>query len=187
MAGLRNYSANSLNQYVSIFAPGVIPIRGRADEDAKVAVTTTVGGVSTTYVPDRDGQGFSIDIPVGNSSGAVTAAVQVDALRHDGTLDVDLHRRLSGDYTVPAASPEQPTYDLDGNMLSYDGWTCAWNAQDRLVSATKGDMRLEFNYDYMGRRFEKKVYESNVLVKHSLFVYDGGGCSRSACSRPRTT
>ena len=90
---------------------------------------------------------------------AVTAAVQVDALRHDGTLDLDLHRRLSGDYTVPAASPELPTYDADGNMLTCDGWSYAWNAEDRLVSASKGDVRLEFNYDYLGRRFEKKAKE----------------------------
>ena len=108
-----------------------------------------------------------------NSSGVVTAAVQVDALRHDGTLDVDLHRRLSGDYAVPAATPEAPTYDADGNLLTCDGWSYTWNAQDRLVSATKGDVRLEFNYDYMGRRFEKKVYEDNALVKHLKFVYDG--------------
>jgi hypothetical protein len=74
-ADLRSYSANSLNQYVSIFSPGVIPIRGRADADAKVAVTTTINGASTTYVPERHGQGFAIDIPVDNSSGAVTAAV----------------------------------------------------------------------------------------------------------------
>ena len=91
-ANLLKYSANSLNQYVSIFTPGVIPIRGRADADAKVAVTTTVGEISTTYFEGedspltstlsplpclvrRDGQGFSIDIPVDNSSGAVTAAV----------------------------------------------------------------------------------------------------------------
>ena len=172
-ADRRNYSANSLNQYVSILSPGVIPIRRRAEADAKVAVTTTIGGTSATYMPERSGQDFSIDIPVDNSQGAVTAAVQVDALRHDDTLDIDLHRRLSGDYTVPAAVPEAPAYDLDGNMLSHDGWACAWNAQDRLVSATKGTTRLEFAYDYLGRRFEKKVYESNVLVKHQLFVYDG--------------
>ena len=30
-ADLRSYSANSLNQYVSILSPGVIPIRGRAE------------------------------------------------------------------------------------------------------------------------------------------------------------
>ena len=32
---------------------------------------------------------------------------------------------------------------------------------------------LEFNYDYMGRRIEKKVFNSNVLAKHLKFVYDG--------------
>ena len=133
----------------------------------------TIGGTDTTYMPERDGQEFSIDIPVDNSSGAVTAAVQVDALKHDGTLDVDLHRRLSGDYAVPAATPQVPTYDADGNLLSHDGWTYAWNAQDRLVSASKGTTRLEFAYDYLGRRFEKKVYENNALTKHQLFVYDG--------------
>ena len=103
-ANLQRYVSNSLNQYVSIFSPGVIPIRGRTDADAKVAVTTTVGGTSATYMPERSGQDYSIDIPVDNSQGAVTAAVQVDALRHDGTLDIDLHRRLSGDYSVPAAT-----------------------------------------------------------------------------------
>ena len=39
--------------------------------------------------------------------------------------------------------------------------------------ATKGDTHLEFAYDYLGRRFEKKVYEGSVLVKHQKFVYDG--------------
>ncbi len=75
----------------------------------------TIGGTDTTYMPERDGQDFSIDIPVDNSQGAVTAAVQVDAMKHDGTLDVDLHRRLSGDYTVPAATPEVPTYPSFSN------------------------------------------------------------------------
>lgn len=39
--------------------------------------------------------------------------------------------------------------------------------------ATKGTTRLEFAYDYLGRRFEKKVYEDNTLTRHQLFVYDG--------------
>ena len=47
------------------------------------------------------------------------------------------------------------------------------DAQDAPVSATKGTTRLEFAYDYLGRRFEKMVYESNALVRHQLFVYDG--------------
>ena len=47
-----------------------------------------------THVPARDGQGFSVDIPVDNSHGAVTATVRVDALKHDGQQASDLHRRL---------------------------------------------------------------------------------------------
>ena len=169
----RRYTVNPLNQYTGIAATGVIPIRGRADADATVAVTATVGGQATAYRPARDGQAFSVDIPVDNSAGAVTAHVAVDAVRRDGTLDIDLHRRLSGDYTIPAATPNTPSYDADGNMLSCGGWAYAWNGEDRLASATRGTTRLEFRYDYMGRRFEKKVYQDGVLVKHLLFVYDG--------------
>ena len=51
--------------------------------------------------------------------------------------------------------------------------TYGWNGENRLISAENGDTRLEFSYDYMGRRFEKKVYTANVLTKHEKFVYDG--------------
>ena len=69
-------------------------------------------------------------------------------------------------------------YDLDGSMTyrpvdAASGWTQVWNGENRMVETFKGNDRLEFRYDYMGRRFEKKVYQDSVLVKHSLFVYDG--------------
>ena len=65
-------------------------------------------------------------------------------------------------------------YNPDGCQLSSTGgWSYGWNGENRLISAENGDTRLEFNYDYMGRRFEKKVYSANVLTKHEKFVYDG--------------
>ena len=65
-------------------------------------------------------------------------------------------------------------YNPDGCQLSSTGgWSYAWNGENRLISVESGDTRLEFNYDYMGRRFEKKVYTANVLTKHEKFVYDG--------------
>ena len=68
-----------------------------------------------------------------------------------------------------------PTYDADGNMLTNGVWSYTWNGENRLIkaeNATSG-MKLEFDYDYMGRRIYKKVYENNTLVKHLKFVYDG--------------
>ena len=76
--------------------------------------------------------------------------------------------------TVWPMNTWNPTYDVDGNMLTgIMGWCYGWNGENRLISAENGDTRLEFNYDYMGRRFEKKVYTANVLTKHEKFVYDG--------------
>ena len=76
--------------------------------------------------------------------------------------------------TVWPMTTWNPTYDADGNMLTgIMGWSYGWNGENRLISAENGDTRLEFNYDYMGRRFEKKVYTANVLTKHEKFVYDG--------------
>ena len=55
----------------------------------------------------------------------------------------------------------------DERPCEYDrSRTYGWNGENRLISAENGDTRLEFSYDYMGRRFEKKVYTANVLTKH---------------------
>ena len=76
--------------------------------------------------------------------------------------------------TVWPMNTWNPTYDADGNMLTgIMGWSYGWNDENRLISAENGDTRLEFSYDYMGRRFKKKVYTANVLTKHEKFVYDG--------------
>ena len=40
--------------------------------------------------------------------------------------------------------------------------------------------RLEFGYDYMGRRVFKKVHQGDLLVKHLLFAYEPFGQCRHA-------
>lgn len=60
------------------------------------------------------------------------------------------------------------TWDADGNMLTYNGWTYAWNGESRLSQATNSSTVVSFKYDYMGRRFEKVV--DGVT---NSFVYDG--------------
>ncbi len=71
-----------------------------------------------------------------------------------------------------AVNTETPTYDADGNMLTRDGWTQVWNGENRLIETSKDNIRLTFNYDYMGRRIEKKVYDGESLTRHLKFVYD---------------
>jgi RHS repeat-associated protein len=78
------------------------------------------------------------------------------------------------------------TYDDDGNLTSIitadSTKTYKYNAENRLVSVepatpVNGDKKVEFVYDYMGRRVQKKVYtyESSVYSLQSihLFFYDG--------------
>ncbi len=72
------------------------------------------------------------------------------------------------------------TYDADGNLLTTgDGWSYTYNGENRLIQAENSDTRLEFTYDYMGRRFEKKAYTKGILSlyswslsKHYRYIYD---------------
>jgi RHS repeat-associated protein len=70
-----------------------------------------------------------------------------------------------------------PTYDADGNMIGYDGWTFKWDAENRLLKASNDTVSVENVYDYMGRRVRKSVwvYESGhwTLVSEIVYVYDG--------------
>lgn len=68
---------------------------------------------------------------------------------------------------------QSPIYDFDGNMLVRAGWTQSWNGENHLIETEKDGVKLQFSYDYMGRRISKKIYKNDVLVKHLLFVYDG--------------
>ena len=74
---------------------------------------------------------------------------------------------------VSAMETMSLTYDADGNILTQDGWMQVWDGENRLVEMEKDELKLQFSYDYMGRRISKKVYENDVLIKHILFVYNG--------------
>jgi RHS repeat-associated protein len=80
-------------------------------------------------------------------------------------------------YTAITNPTNNPTYDNDGNMLTNGDWTYTWNGENRLIKAEKSDQKLEFTYDYMGRRVEKKVTDKVgtiwTVTKHEYFVYDG--------------
>jgi RHS repeat-associated protein len=86
-------------------------------------------------------------------------------------------------YTATANPTLSLTYDTDGNMLTAGSANGTWNGENRLIEIyddTTGK-KVEFVYDYAGRRVEKKVYTGTsgtswTLNTHEKFVYDGYKC-----------
>jgi len=69
------------------------------------------------------------------------------------------------------------TLDSDGNLLSDGKQSYTWNGENRCIEIVKADdYKLEFKYDYQGRRFEKKVYSWTgsawQLDKTEKYVWD---------------
>jgi RHS repeat-associated protein len=64
-------------------------------------------------------------------------------------------------------SPEEFLYDVDGNLLQDGRWDYEWDGENRLkamqtrygLPATLPIRRLEFTYDYMSRRIQKRVLQ----------------------------
>ncbi|MCP4351003.1 MAG: RHS repeat-associated core domain-containing protein, partial [Desulfobacterales bacterium] len=93
------------------------------------------------------------------------------------------------DITTTVNSDQQvtnvPVYDDDGNLTEISDYPgslkYSYNAENRLVAAApelpmQGDGKVEFVYDYMGRRVKKTVSVWNgswVQEAEKLFVYDG--------------
>jgi RHS repeat-associated protein len=72
------------------------------------------------------------------------------------------------------------TYDADGNLRGDSDWWYDYDAENRLVSATRKNslQRLLFTYDHMGRRARKVVQSGNgsggyTTASDRRFVYDG--------------
>jgi hypothetical protein len=69
-------------------------------------------------------------------------------------------------YTSITNPAQSPTYDDDGSLIADGNFTYEWNGENRLISLTSTKdpsdldyVKLEFKYDYMGRRVSKKVWK----------------------------
>ena len=97
-----------------------------------------------------------------------------------------------------------PQHDLDGNMTlmpsSSGDWDLTWNAENRLVEAVEhtvedGSLKLQFTYDYKGRRIQKQVYAWDAasdlwsLTSDLRYVYNGWNViyKRSTKNNARST
>ena len=162
-----SYTANNLNEYLTVTTPGCKDICGAAFATNGVVVN---GGSA-----DRKIEYFHRQVGITNTGGPLWQDVTV----------------ASGGVTNKAglvfpASSQALTYDTDGN-LTFDGvWTYQWDCENRLVAMTMTNvanvaatnrLRLQFVYDIQGRRVQKKVSHWNggpwVLDSDSRFIYDG--------------
>ncbi len=153
------------------FAQAAFSAYGYNDRSELIAADRYLGtdvANQTNPVPAEQ-RGYLYD-PIGNRTRAVTAGAPVN-----------YSANALNQYTDIAGIV--PAYDPDGNLVAGpDDMTYTYNAENRLIAAqpaapAEGDSRVEFTYDYMGRRVQKVVYSYSsgawVQNKEILFVYDG--------------
>gem|GEM_PF-6710147 len=162
------YVPNLLNQYNNRSVPSGISIDGNAHASAVVTVNS-----QSAY---RKGEECWKEITVANNSVEVWANAQIQAAL-SGTTITNI-----GNKFVPK-TPEIFGYDADGNLLNDGRWNYTWDAENRLIrmisrsTTVDPQQRLDFEYDYMGRRIRKKVWEntsgSGNPGSDLKFLYDG--------------
>jgi len=174
---LRNasYAVNRLDQYTSRTVPGAVDITGSATNASTVTVNN-----QPTY---RHGAFYHGRISLNNAGAAVYQSItNLTVLDRGGTV-ADLISNITGNVFLPQ-TPEQFTYDADGNLSSDGRWTNSWDAENRLISMTSltngptsSKFRLTFAYDYRGRRISKaaEVFNGSAWTTNLFrsFVYDG--------------
>ena len=175
------YTANSLNQYTQRTVPGYIWEIGSAASNATVTVNL--------QPVNRHGEYFAKELSVNSAASAVcTQLMAVAVLKNSGgdTNQPDIVSSRTGSAFV-AQSPEQFTYDEDGNLTNDGRWTYSWDGENRLISmetdtnkvgaASVARQKLLFGYDCQSRRISKVVsnWTSGTwfLASDLRFVYDG--------------
>ncbi|MBI2439944.1 MAG: hypothetical protein HYV35_01080, partial [Lentisphaerae bacterium] len=144
------YTANNLNQYSQRTVADLIDVIGSAETN----ITVTVNDLPTT----RHEKYWHRGLDVTNDLSAVWQEVNVVGVYNPpGTSDPEIVSSETGHVFV-AKTPEQFSYDDDGNMLSDGRFNYSWDCENRLIAAeTLPDLptsvprqQLVFAYDYMG-------------------------------------
>ncbi|MDX2119001.1 MAG: RHS repeat-associated core domain-containing protein [Planctomycetota bacterium] len=146
---LASYSANLLNQYTERSVPRALDISGYAS--GTITVDNQAVWRSGLAAPFDQYYWFPKEWPGVNT--AFATGVNVSNLAQP--LSVFL-----------PATPEQFTYDLDGNLTQDGRWNYSWDGENRLIAMEIRDelkplftqpLRLEFSYDSQHRRVRKLV------------------------------
>jgi RHS repeat-associated protein len=181
-----SYSTTALNQYSSRQVPGFIDILATTADATNTAVTVGTTSVTTNMVfATKQGANFHAAVPVTNTSTALFQQLSIRALKEGGPGTSDYQKTVTGRFFVPK-SPEIFEYDFDGNLLRDGRWSYTWDAENRLIRMDTHSsvtsvvglplQRLEFKYDYRGRRVWKKVSVWNgvsyVTSSERRYLYD---------------
>ena len=193
-AGVSSYTYNNLNQFATGDWTGTISAFGwtRTEGLASLAVADGAQTVPATVLEPGEWTAKTLAANAGTNTYTVTctandtttAAAQTTVTRpanqtsytHDADGEPSGARRPTRRQKRSERPPGAAT-----SMLANGGWAYAWNNENRLASATCADglQKLEFVYDFQGRRRIKRVYsrattnDPFVLAKTTLFVYDG--------------
>lgn len=174
-SGDDDYQTNGLNQVTSR-ENNLVQVMGTV----ATAVPVQVSGAGLATRKDRV---WSVGFVPANTTGPVQGTVTVNAAQvGGGGGGADLIRTDTRSWFAPAAA-QAFGHDADGNPTSDGVWTCKWNAENQLVRmvsslpAGSGFTRyqIDFKYDHMGRRIEKKVtsLDGATGLPHRRYVYDG--------------
>ena len=146
-----SYTPNALNQYIQRTVPDEKDLIGTAPTN--VAVTVNQNPVS------RQSAYWHHALEVTNAASAAYPQVAITAVYNPpGTNDPDVVTSQTGRVFV-AETPEQFTYDDDGNLTQDGRFDYTWNGENRLVLAeTREDLpagvpcvKVEYAYDHQGR------------------------------------
>jgi YD repeat-containing protein len=150
--GLRTalYTNNTLNQLTGGGVPGGFDVMGIAHAGASV----TVNSSAADY---RRGEYFQEAVSVVNTAVPVWQNVAVTASQGGSSSNWP-----AGSVFVPR-SGELFGHDTDGNLISDGRWAYTWDGENRLVrmvanTAVGPQQRLDFEYDWQGRRIRKVVW-----------------------------
>jgi RHS repeat-associated protein len=160
-----SYTANNLNQYSSRSVTGAVYVTGIAFGTNSV----TVGGQSAS----RKGEYFWSGLLIDNSGTAFWTNITTSSGGNNA----------AGNVFIPK-TPEQFSYDADGNLTNDGRWSYTWDAENRLVRmepsgtiTAPGNSRrkLEFACDYKGRRIYRKVtnLDTSTVLSENKFLHDG--------------
>lgn len=169
------YTPNALNQYTQR-ENNLVPFRGTTPS---TGTTVSIPGVTVNQL-DRVWAG---DLVPANATQAVKGSVTINT-----TSPTSSENR---GYFVPKFA-QTFGYDDDGNLTHDSVWDYAWDAENRLITmehrsevmggtmlADADRRRIEFRYDYKGRRVRKIVYDGwngsvfTTTLSDTKFLYDG--------------